>query len=61
MELQGVDDSAAQFADCVPRLTNLDLSYTSTGDAMLKTLAALPNLKLLYLTDTVTPPAWNCS
>src|SRR5580700_6087739 len=39
---KGLDDTAAaQFAD-VPRLVDLDLSYTSTGDAMLKTLAALP-------------------
>ena len=54
---KGLDDSAAaQFAD-VPKLVDLDLSYTSIGDAMLKTLAALPNLKLLYLTDTKVTPA----
>jgi internalin A len=48
----GLDDSVAPEFAAFPKLTNLDLSYTSAGDATLKSLAALPNLKLLYLTDT---------
>jgi Leucine-rich repeat (LRR) protein len=47
-----VDDSAAPVFANMPRLTNLDLSYTSVSDATLKQLATLPRLKVLYLTDT---------
>jgi len=53
-----IDDSAAPVLAAIPSLTNLDLSYTSAGDATLQQLAELPRLKVLYLTDTkVTPPA----
>jgi len=52
-----LDDSAALEFAAAPKLTMLDLSYTSTGDGTLKSLAALPNLKLLYLTDTKVTPA----
>ncbi|HTA71884.1 MAG TPA: hypothetical protein VK776_26560 [Bryobacteraceae bacterium] len=52
-----LDDSAAPQLAAAPKLTMLDLSYTSAGDATLKSLATLPNLKLLYLTDTKVTPA----
>lgn len=52
-----LDDSAASEFKAFAKLTNLDLSYTSAGDGTLKTLAVLPNLKLLYLTDTKVTPA----
>jgi internalin A len=52
-----LDDSAAPELAAIGKLTTLDLSYTSAGDGMLKSLAALPNLKLLYLTDTKVTPA----
>jgi Leucine-rich repeat (LRR) protein len=52
-----LDDSAASKFAAAPKLTMLDLSYTSAGDGTLKSLAALPNLKLLYLTDTKVTPA----
>jgi len=41
----------------IPNLKNLDLSYTSAGDATLKTLTSLPHLNRLYLTDTKVTPA----
>jgi Leucine-rich repeat (LRR) protein len=52
-----LDDSAASALAAIPSLTNLDLSYTSAGDATLQKLAALPHLKTLYLTDTKVTPA----
>jgi hypothetical protein len=52
-----LDDSAAPEFAAFPKLAMLDLSYTSAGDATLKSLAALPNLNLLYLTDTKVTPA----
>jgi internalin A len=52
-----LDDSAAPVLAAMATLTNLDLSYTSTGDAALQTLAALPHLQHLYLTDTKVTPA----
>jgi internalin A len=54
---KALDDSAAPELVAIARLTDLDLSYTSAGDATLKSLAALPSLKLLYLTDTKVTPA----
>jgi internalin A len=53
----GLDDSAAPEYAALPKLSILDLSYTSASDATLKSLAALPNLKFLYLTDTKVTPA----
>jgi Leucine-rich repeat (LRR) protein len=53
----GLDDSAAPEFAALPKLSILDLSYTSASDATLKSLAALPNLKFLYLTDTKVTPA----
>ena len=47
-----LDDSAAPELAALAKLSNLDLSYTPTGDVTLKSLAALRDLKLLYLTDT---------
>jgi internalin A len=52
-----LDDSAAPEFKAFAKLTNLDLSYTSAGDGTLNSLAVLPNLKLLYLTDTKVTPA----
>jgi Leucine-rich repeat (LRR) protein len=52
-----LDDSAAAVLAAIPTLSNLDLSYTSAGDATLATLASLPHLKYLYLTDTKATPA----
>jgi internalin A len=53
-----LDDSAAPVLAGIPTLANLDLSYTGAGDAALQSLAMLPLLKYLYLTDTkVTPLA----
>jgi hypothetical protein len=52
-----LDDSAASEWAAFSKLANLDLSYTSSGDGTLKSLAALPTLKLLYLTDTKVTPA----
>jgi internalin A len=52
-----LDDSAAPALAAIPSLSNLDLSYTSAGDATLATLARLPRLKVLYLTDTKVTPA----
>lgn len=53
-----LDDSAGVELAAFTHLKELDLSYTSVGDATLKTLAGIPGLKLLYLTDTkVTPEA----
>jgi Leucine-rich repeat (LRR) protein len=52
-----LDDSAAAVLAAIPTLSNLDLSYTSAGDATLETLATLPHLKYLYLTDTKATPA----
>ena len=49
---KALDDSAAPEFSTAGKLAVLDLSYTAAGDATLKSLAALPNLKLLYLTDT---------
>jgi hypothetical protein len=51
-----LDDSAAPEIASLPKVTNLDLSYTPTGDATLKKLASLKDLKLLYLTDTKVTP-----
>ena len=51
-----LDDSAAPGLAALTHLKNLDLSYTLVGDATLQQLAELPNLKLLYLTDTKTTP-----
>jgi Leucine-rich repeat (LRR) protein len=53
----GLDDSAAPEYAALPKLSILDLSYTSASDGTLKSLAALPNLKFLYLTDTKVTPA----
>jgi internalin A len=53
----GLDDSAAPVLAAIPTLANLDLSYTSAGDATLQALASLPGMKYLYLTDTKTTPA----
>jgi internalin A len=52
-----LDDSAAPEFKSFAKLSNLDLSYTSAGDGTLNSLAALPDLKLLYLTDTKVTPA----
>jgi internalin A len=52
-----LDDTAAPELAAIAKLTTLDLSYTSAGDRTLKSLEALPNLKLLYLTDTKVTPA----
>lgn len=52
-----LDDSAAQELAAVPKLTYLDLSYTGAGDGTLQSLTTVPNLKLLYLTDTKVTPA----
>jgi len=52
-----LDDSAAEALAAIPSLANLDLSYTSLGDAGLKRLASLQRLKYLYLTDTKVSPA----
>jgi len=53
-----LDDSAASEWVAISKLNYLDLSYTSVGDKTLERLAALPNLKLLFLTNTkVTPGA----
>ena len=52
-----LDDTAAPELAAIAKLTTLDLSYTSAGDGTLKSLEALPNLKLLYLTDTKVTPA----
>ena len=52
-----LDDSAAPVLAAIPTLANLDLSYTPAGDATLRTLASLPRLKYLYLTDTKVTPA----
>jgi internalin A len=53
-----LDDTAGPELAAIGKLTTLDLSYTSAGDGTLKSLALLPDLKLLYLTDTkVTPTA----
>jgi internalin A len=49
---KALDDSAAPDFAAASKLAMLDLSYTSAGDGILKSLAELPNLKLLYLTDT---------
>jgi hypothetical protein len=53
----GLDDSAGPELAALTKLNNLDLSYTSVGDDTMKRLAALPNLKLVYLTDTKVTPA----
>jgi internalin A len=47
-----LDDTAGPELAAIGKLTTLDLSYTFAGDATLKSLALLPDLKLLYLTDT---------
>jgi Leucine-rich repeat (LRR) protein len=52
-----LDDSAAPTLAAIRTLANLDLSYTPAGDATLQTLASLPGLKYLYLTDTKVSPA----
>jgi internalin A len=52
-----LDDTAAPELAAIGKLTTLDLSYTSAGDGTLKSLALLPNLKLLYMTDTKVTPA----
>jgi internalin A len=52
-----LDDSAAPEFKSFAKLSNLDLSYTSAGDGTLNSLAGLPDLKLLYLTDTKVTPA----
>jgi hypothetical protein len=49
---KALDDSAAPALASLPKLRHLDLSYTSVGDETLKDLAALPDLKMVYLTDT---------
>src|SRR5580700_6920863 len=46
-----LDDSAAPELAAIRKLTTLDLSYTSAGDGTLKSLALLPDLKLLFLFD----------
>jgi hypothetical protein len=47
-----LNDSAAPALAALPKLGNIDLSYTSVGDETLKGLATVPDLKLVYLTDT---------
>ena len=54
---KALDDSAAPVFAAIPSLTDLDLSDTAAGDATLETLASLPHLKYLYLTDTKVTPA----
>src|SRR5439155_19965749 len=54
---KALDDSAAHVFAAIPSLTDLDLSDTAAGDATLETLASLPHLKYLYLTDTKVTPA----
>jgi Leucine-rich repeat (LRR) protein len=51
-----LDDSAADVLANIPTLANLDLSYTGAGDVALRTLASLPRLRYLYLTDTKATP-----
>ena len=56
--IPALDDAAANVLAEIATLTNIDLSLTSVSDKGLQRLAALPNLKYLYLTDTkVTPHA----
>ena len=56
--IPALDDAAANVLAEIATLTNIDLSLTSVSDKGLLRLAALPNLKYLYLTDTkVTPHA----
>ena len=49
---KALDDSSAPALAALPKLRNVDLSYTSVGDETLKGLAAVADLKLVYLTDT---------
>jgi hypothetical protein len=49
---QSLDDAAAGVLAGMPTLAHLDMSYTQLGDQGLQRLAALPNLKTLYLTET---------
>jgi len=51
-----LDDAVAPTLGAIRTLANLDLSYTPAGDATLQTLASLPGLKYLYLTDTKVSP-----
>jgi internalin A len=51
-----LDDSAADILAAIPTLANLDLSYTAAGDPALHTLASLPHLQYLFLTDTKATP-----
>ena len=51
-----IDDSTAPILAGIPTLTTLDLSYTGAADAALKTIAALPRLQAIYLTDTKVTP-----
>jgi hypothetical protein len=53
-----LDDATADVLAGMPTLAHLDLSYTQLGDAGLRRLARLPNLKYLYVTETpITPEA----
>jgi hypothetical protein len=55
---RSLDDAAAPVLAGLPKLSIVDLSYTSAGDAALKSLGAHPGLRQIYLTDTkVTPEA----
>ena len=48
-----LDSSSASALAAIPTLASLDLSYTKVDDQLLHDLAKLPNLKQLYLTETL--------